>query len=171
MDIQPHISVLAAGLNIRTKYQLPSAPGDIHVLPVSGGADSSALAILMHHLFPCQRFVLMFTDTAAEGKELYASLERLETFLGKKIIRIEPEKGLYDLIDSYGGFLPSSQSRYCTRELKLKPFKDFIKSLRKTGTEQIHAYVGIRAPGTASSASCKSTMSTESKPRKSTGWT
>jgi len=144
MDSAPQ-QVRAVGLDICSMYQLPGKPGDIHVLPVSGGADSSALSILMHQLFPDQEFILMFTDTKAEGKELYASLDRLEAYLGKKITRIVPSLGLYELVERYGGFLPSSQSRYCTRELKLKPFEAFVKSLRPTGTEQIHTYVGIRA--------------------------
>jgi hypothetical protein len=33
-------------------FTLPGQPTDQHLIPVSGGADSSALAILMHLMYP-----------------------------------------------------------------------------------------------------------------------
>ncbi len=115
---------------------------DKYLLPVSGGADSSALAVLMHELHPEVGWEMCFTDTLAESPELYESLQRLEAYLGKQITRITPEKGLYELIAEYNGFLPSAQSRYCTRELKLVPFSNWIK--RYDGIQK-WMFVGIRA--------------------------
>lgn len=130
---------------IRGTYVLPGKADAIHFIPVSGGADSAALAVLMHVLFGNQvQFRYLFTDTGAENKSLYVNLDRLERFLGQPIIRLEPEKDLYQLIEQYNGFLPNAQSRWCTRELKLLPYDAYMKTIR-SGNEEIFSYVGIRA--------------------------
>lgn len=128
-------------------YKLPGKAGDKHIIPCSGGADSSAMAVLLHWLFPSTNFILMFTDTKAEGEDLYENLTRLEEYLQKKIHRVEPELGLFELIDKYNGFLPNSNSRWCTRELKLKTFEAFMATLRE-GDEDVYSYVGVRADET-----------------------
>lgn len=125
-------------------FSLPGKPGDQHWIPVSGGADSSALAILMRVLYPAVNFKLLFTDTLAEEPEIYTTLDLLEQFLEVPILRLTPELGLYELIEKYGGFMPSGQDRYCTRELKLEPWESFLASQQQPG-ETIHTYVGIRA--------------------------
>jgi hypothetical protein len=38
----------------------------------------------------------------------------------------------------YGGYLPSSNSRWCTKKLKLEPFEKYV------GTDPVISYVGIR---------------------------
>lgn len=120
-------------------------PGDIdrdeYIVGCSGGADSTVLCILLCTLFPSVNFKLAFTDTKAEDPEIYPALDRLEAFIGRKIERVEPEKGLYELVDSYNGFLPSGQKRWCTRELKLVPFKRWMEQF--TG-KQKYLFVGIR---------------------------
>lgn len=75
-------------------FTLPGKPDDQHWIPVSGGADSSALAILMHLMYPEVPFKLLFTDTLAEEPEIYTTLDKLEAFLGVQIIRLKPELGL-----------------------------------------------------------------------------
>ena len=127
----------------RCKYQLPGDPqNDVYLLPVSGGADSSALAIVMHILYPEVQFHMCFTDTGAEPEECYATLDRLEGYLGKTIERVSNGKTLWDLIDQYKGFLPSSQARWCTVQLKKTAFEAWIAKFKgKTK----HMFVGIRA--------------------------
>lgn len=123
------------------KYQVPGNPEtDVYVLPVSGGADSSALAILLHELAPTVPFQMVFTDTGAESNETLLALENLEQYLGKKIERLQ-EKGLFELINQYNGFLPSTRDRYCTKDLKLKPFR---KWLEQFAGRQKWMFVGIR---------------------------
>jgi len=39
----------------------------------------------------------------------------------------------------YGGYLPSSRMRWCTRQLKLKPFEKYV------GDDPVISYIGIRA--------------------------
>lgn len=57
-------------------YLLPAAvEADVWLIPISGGADSSALAILLHEMFPEVPWRLVFTDTGTEEPEIYESLK------------------------------------------------------------------------------------------------
>jgi len=42
------------------------------------------------------------------------------------------------ILKTYGGYLPSSSSRWCTKKLKLEPFEKFV------GSDNVISYVGIR---------------------------
>src|SRR4051812_145290 len=81
----------------------------------------------------------VFTDTGKELPETYEVLDKLEAFLGKPIVRLNPERGFDHWLKIYGGYLPSSRMRWCTRQLKLKPFEKYV------GEEPVVSYVGIRA--------------------------
>lgn len=129
-------------LNPPTTFQIPGNPEtDEYLLPVSGGADSAALALLLHELAPHINFRMIFTDTGAEEATTLAMLDRLEEWLQRPIERLK-NKGLFDLIRSYNGFLPSPTERWCTRELKLVPFRDWIAQF---AGKKKWMFVGIRA--------------------------
>lgn len=116
-----------------------------HIIPISGGADSSCTAVVLMSLFPDVDFTLVFTDTGDESDALYGRLDELEAVFGKPIIRLTNNgETLYSLIEKYNGFLPSSRSRYCTSSLKIKPFDNWMKEQFSSG-ESIYNYVGIRA--------------------------
>lgn len=125
-------------------FSLPGNPAtDEYLLPVSGGADSSVLAILLHRRFPTIPFRLVFTDTLCEPASTYQALDRLEAYLGKKIERVMPKLGLFELIAHYNGFLPSAAGqRYCTRELKLVSFQKWIGQF---ADKTKWMFIGIRA--------------------------
>ncbi|OLP04633.1 phosphoadenosine phosphosulfate reductase family protein [Rhodoferax antarcticus] len=123
-------------------FEISDEEDVVHVIPVSGGADSSALALYMHDTFPDRKFIHFFSDTGAEESSTYEYLDLIEQKIGAKIERIKPEKDLFQLIDSFSGYLPSSQSRYCTRILKLNSFRDWMK---KYENQNMIMYVGIRA--------------------------
>lgn len=108
-----------------------------HILSLSGGKDSTALAIYMRDKVPEMEYV--FCDTGKELAETYEYLDRLEAFLGKAIVRLNADRGFDHWLEMYGGLLPSSQMRWCTRMLKLKPFEDYV------GDDPVISYVGIRA--------------------------
>ena len=59
-----------------------------HILSLSGGKDSTALAILMKQEYPEIDLEYVFCDTGEELPETYSYLEKIETYLGKKIIHI-----------------------------------------------------------------------------------
>ena len=54
-----------------------------HVLGLSGGRDSAALAVYMRQHYPHLDTEYFFTDTGKELPEVYEYLGRLEGFLGK----------------------------------------------------------------------------------------
>jgi 3'-phosphoadenosine 5'-phosphosulfate sulfotransferase (PAPS reductase)/FAD synthetase len=114
-----------------------------HVLGISGGKDSAALAIYLHQKYPHLDIEYYTCDTGKELEETYALVERLEGYLGKKITLLKAaDKSTQDPFDHfyhiYGGYLPSSNSRWCTKKLKLEPFENFV------GNDPVISYVGIR---------------------------
>jgi hypothetical protein len=131
------------------RYQLPGNPEkDVYCIGLSGGIDSSALAIVMCSLFPDVDIQLVNTDTSAEVPGTYESLANIEKFTGKKIIRITQEDGLFGLIDFFQGYLPSSNNRWCTRLLKIAPLEDYLEKVFEENLYPgacIHTFVGLRA--------------------------
>ena len=63
-------------------------PSIRHVVPVSRGKDSAALAIYMAQTYPQIPTEYVFCDTDAELTETYDYLDRLEALLGKPLHRI-----------------------------------------------------------------------------------
>jgi hypothetical protein len=104
---------------------------------MSGGKDSTALALYMRDRVKDMEYV--FCDTDKELTETYEYLNRVEAFLGKKIVRLNAKAGFDHWLDVFGGYLPSPQMRWCTKLLKLKPFEEYV------GEEPVVSYVGIRA--------------------------
>src|SRR4051812_28031933 len=108
-----------------------------HILSLSGGKDSAALAVYMRDKVPQMEYI--FHDTDKELPETYEFLERLEALLGKKIVRTTAEMGFDQWLTVYGGMIPSNHRRWCTKMLKLKPFEKFV------GDDLVFNYVGLRA--------------------------
>jgi 3'-phosphoadenosine 5'-phosphosulfate sulfotransferase (PAPS reductase)/FAD synthetase len=104
---------------------------------MSGGKDSTALALYLRDRVPEMEYV--FCDTDKELTETYEYLHRVEAFLGKKIIRLNPRAGFDHWLEVFGGYLPSPQMRWCTKMLKLRPFEEYV------GDDPVLSYVGIRA--------------------------
>ncbi len=115
-----------------------------HVLGLSGGRDSAALAVFMRQTYPELEIEYFFTDTGKELVEVYDYLDRLEGFLGKPILRLNPDRDFDFWLREYGNFLPSPQSRWCTRQLKLRPFEKWISPDLKAGVV-VNSYVAIRS--------------------------
>lgn len=115
-----------------------------HVLGISGGRDSAALAVHMRQNFPELDIDYFFTDTGKELPEVYEFLNRLEGFLGKGILRLNPDRDFDYWLKQYNQFLPSAQTRWCTRQLKLRPFEQWVKPMLDEGVK-IFSYVAIRS--------------------------
>jgi hypothetical protein len=109
-----------------------------HIVSLSGGKDSSALAIYLRGRVPDLEYV--FCDTGEELPETYEYLERLQAYLGQPIVRLRAYgKTLREMIQERGGFLPSPRARWCTRELKIEPFERYI------GPDPAYVYIALRA--------------------------
>lgn len=115
-----------------------------HVLGISGGKDSAALAVYLRTRYPELNIEYYFMDTGKELDETYEFIDALEIFLGQPIARLKAASGSpVDPFDHYlamyGGYLPSPTARWCTRKLKLEPFeRDFV------GEDLAISYVAIR---------------------------
>jgi 3'-phosphoadenosine 5'-phosphosulfate sulfotransferase (PAPS reductase)/FAD synthetase len=123
-----------------------------HILSLSGGKDSSALAVYMRDREVWRRRLnkvseitveevemeYVFCDTQKELPETYEYLSKLEAYLGKPIKNLNADRGFDHYLNVYQNFLPSPTVRWCTRMLKLKPFEDYI------GDDPVYSYIGIR---------------------------
>ena len=108
-----------------------------HILSLSGGKDSTALAIYMRDRI--QGLEYAFCDTGEELRETYEYLDKLEVYLGKAIARLNPDRPFEHYLKIYRGVLPDARTRWCTRKLKIEPFERFV------GEDPCYNYVGIRA--------------------------
>ncbi len=115
-----------------------------HVLGLSGGRDSAALAVYMRQYHPELEIEYFFTDTGKELPEVYEYLGRLEGLLGRPILRLNPDRDFDFWLKQYNGFLPSPQTRWCTRQLKLRPFEHWVRPMLNDGAT-VYSYVAIRS--------------------------
>ena len=117
---------------------------DRHLLGLSGGKDSAALAIYMRENYPHLDIEYFFTDTGKELPEVYQFLEKIEGYLGKQINRLNPRRDFDFWLKEYNHFLPSPQTRWCTRQLKLLPFEQWVRPMLAEGAT-VYSYVAIRS--------------------------
>jgi len=115
-----------------------------HVLGISGGKDSAALAVYMRDNYPEIDIDYFFTDTGKELPEVYSFLSKLEGYLGKPILRINPNRDFDFWLMQHNNFLPSAQARWCTICMKLKPFEEWVGKFLKEGYT-VYSYVAIRS--------------------------
>lgn len=110
-----------------------------HILGLSGGKDSTALAVFMSQQHPELEIEYFFCDTHKELPETEEYLDRIESRLSIKITRLESERGFDHWLDIYGGMLPSPQARWCTKQMKILPLEKWV------GDDEVISYIGIRA--------------------------
>lgn len=122
-----------------------------HVVPLSGGKDSTAMAVYLSRNYPDLPLEFVTADTGAELPEAYEYFDRLANVLGRQVVRItaldmlgveeKPGRSPFDVVlyEHFSGFLPSPQARWCTRMLKIHPFEKYI------GADKAYSYIAIRA--------------------------
>jgi 3'-phosphoadenosine 5'-phosphosulfate sulfotransferase (PAPS reductase)/FAD synthetase len=110
-----------------------------HIMGLSGGKDSTALAYFMKREYPDLELEYFFCDTHKELPETYEYLRRIEGRLGVKIHYLESERGFDHWLDMYGGVLPSPKMRWCTKQMKIVPLEKWV------GDDEVITYIGIRA--------------------------
>lgn len=116
-----------------------------HVIGISGGKDSAALAIYLREKYPKLDVDYYFCDTGKELDETYELIKSLKSYLGKEIKELKSEEAEISGEDpfdfyykAYRGYLPSSVARWCTKKMKLEPFEKWV------GSDPVISYVGIR---------------------------
>lgn len=120
---------------------------EYHILSLSGGKDSTALAFFMKdnmsEIF--KNLKLVFFDTECDLSETYEYLNKIEMYLNKKIEYVKPELSFEQLYQIYK-FIPSIQYRWCTTGMKTNPFRKYMnKLINEYNAQKIHLYVGIRS--------------------------
>uniref|UniRef100_UPI003FEE7E99 phosphoadenosine phosphosulfate reductase n=1 Tax=Prevotella sp. TaxID=59823 RepID=UPI003FEE7E99 len=114
-----------------------------HILGISGGKDSAALAIYMKQKYPGLKIDYYNSDTGCELAETEQLIDRLGAYLGH-VTRLRAAEGSPEptpfehFLKAMGGFLPSPQMRWCTKKMKLDEFERFV------GDDMAISYVGIR---------------------------
>ena len=114
-----------------------------HILGISGGKDSAALAIYLKKKYPNLKIEYYNSDTGCELAETEKLIDRLEAYLGKieklKPVENTPEPTpFHHFLKAMGGFLPSPQARWCTKKMKLDRLEEYV------GDDYAISYVGIR---------------------------
>jgi len=114
-----------------------------HILGISGGKDSAALAIYLKNKYPELNIEYYNSDTGCELAETEVLINRLESYLGgiTKLRAAEgsPEPTPFEhFLKAAGNFLPSPQARWCTQKMKLLEMEKFV------GDIPTISYVGIR---------------------------
>jgi 3'-phosphoadenosine 5'-phosphosulfate sulfotransferase (PAPS reductase)/FAD synthetase len=110
-----------------------------HVVGLSGGKDSTCLALALREREP-RDYEYICTPTGNELPELFDHLDRLEVLLDAPIKRLGIGKTLYQLIDEMQ-MLPNFRARWCTRILKIEPTIEYMATLPPGS----RLYVGLRA--------------------------
>lgn len=108
-----------------------------HIVGVSGGKDSTALALLLAEREP-RDYVYLITPTGNELPEMEAHWAHLEILLGKPLTRVT-NRTLDAWIDEFNA-LPNHRQRWCTRLLKIEPTIAFVRARMPAIN-----YVGLRA--------------------------
>ena len=109
-----------------------------HVVALSGGKDSCAMALRLKELHPNNAYEFICTPTGNELPEVIEHWLKIGKMLGTPILPITSGTSLQGRIRKYNT-LPSWRMRWCTRELKIKPFQAYLAK-----SAPVTSYVGIR---------------------------
>lgn len=114
----------------------------LHVVALSGGKDSTAMALRLRELNPDIDYTYICTPTGNELPEMWAHWRKLGELFGKPI---QPVIGgdLFSLIRQEK-MIPNFRARFCTRMLKIEPYAAWLMQMSKS-YDRIVSYVGIRA--------------------------
>lgn len=124
-----------------------------HIIQFSGGKDSTAMLLMMIEK-GMQVDEIIFCDTGKEFPEMYEHIKKVEEYIGRKITFLEAEKPFDYYFSEHvktrgkdkenqnkkGYGWPRMWVRWCTRLLKQKLTRDYLKS-----QGEYIQYIGIAA--------------------------
>lgn len=114
------------------------AEGYAHVVALSGGKDSTAMALRLQEVAP-RAYQFVCTPTGNELPEMVAHWQSLSQRLGAPVLPVTSGVSLYGLVEKWNA-LPNNRMRWCTRVLKLEPYYRWLESIAP-----VISYVGLRA--------------------------
>lgn len=109
-----------------------------HVVALSGGKDSTALALRLAEIEP-RDYAYVCTPTGNELPEMFEHWRNLGILLGKRITPIMHKTGLFG-ISRQEKMLPNFRARFCTRILKIEPYRRWLAD-----NAPCVSFVGLRA--------------------------
>jgi 3'-phosphoadenosine 5'-phosphosulfate sulfotransferase (PAPS reductase)/FAD synthetase len=110
-----------------------------HVVALSGGKDSTALALWLVENEP-RDYEFICNETGDELPDMLAHWANLEKMLGSPLIRVRHTESLTELCETQNA-LPNWRQRWCTRILKIEPTIRYMQTL----SDDSVLYVGLRA--------------------------
>jgi len=96
------------------------------------------MAVRLHELYPSIEYERVITPTGDELPDMLDHWRALQDRLGP-LTAITCGESLQSLIDGYGS-LPNWRQRWCTRQLKIEPYMDYLQRIG-----DCVSYVGLRA--------------------------
>lgn len=100
----------------------PARNGTVrHVIGISGGKDSVALALRLQEVEPDTDWQYLITPTGDELDEMNEHWLKLERILGKRFIRVTNRGLTLNGLIEIQKALPNFRQRWCTRILKIEP--------------------------------------------------
>jgi len=139
-----------SGQSVATVFERDQ-DGVLHLVALSGGHDSTIMAFMLKEREP-RPYNYVCTPT---GNELPAMFEfwrwlGSDNALGRRLVPIM--NGTLESVIADQKMIPNSRARFCTRILKIEPFRQVLKGQAALGP--VVSYVGLRAdePGRAGGA-------------------
>lgn len=112
------------------------------IVQFSGGKDSQATLIWAVKKFGNKNIEAVFCDTGWEHEETYKHIEEICQQMEVKLVTINSKKfptGMVEMSKAKKRF-PSTKNRFCTQELKIFPFIDYVLEQN----ENLLIFQGIR---------------------------
>ena len=113
------------------------ADGVAHIVALSGGKDSTAMALMLQEREP-RPYAFVCTPTGDELPAMFEHWRKLGKTLGSPLISLQAET--LERCVERNRAIPNWRMRFCTRELKIEPFQAFLLK-----ASPAISYVGLRA--------------------------
>lgn len=113
-----------------------------HVVALSGGKDSTAMALRLRELNPAVDYTYVCTPTGNELPDMFEHWRLLGEILCKPIIPVM--SGSLDGLIKRQHALPNWRQRWCTRILKIEPYAEWLRQ-QCALYDEVVSYVGLRS--------------------------